>query len=45
MTYAEEIRRQVEAAPLAALPAITAALWRGLSQTRMRLRSGIVSHP
>ncbi|MCJ2087250.1 helix-turn-helix domain-containing protein [Methylobacterium sp. E-005] len=28
MTYAEEIRRQVEAAPRAALPAVTAALWR-----------------
>ena len=28
MTYAEEIRRQVEAAPCAALPAVTAALWR-----------------
>ena len=28
MNYAEEIRRQVEAAPRAALPAVTAALWR-----------------
>ena len=28
MTYAEEIRRQVEVAPRAALPAVTAALWR-----------------
>ena len=28
MTYAEEIRRQVEGAPRAALPAVTAALWR-----------------
>ena len=28
MTYADEIRRQVEAAPRAALPAVTAALWR-----------------
>ena len=28
MTYADEIRRQVEAAPCAALPAVTAALWR-----------------
>ncbi|MCJ2101234.1 helix-turn-helix domain-containing protein, partial [Methylobacterium sp. E-046] len=27
-TYADEIRRQVEAAPRAALPAVTAALWR-----------------
>ncbi|MCJ2016705.1 GntR family transcriptional regulator [Methylobacterium sp. E-065] len=28
MTYADEIRRQVEVAPRAALPAVTAALWR-----------------
>ena len=28
MTYADEIRRQVEAAPRAALPAVTALLWR-----------------
>ena len=28
MTYAEEIRRQVEAAPRAVLPAVTALLWR-----------------
>lgn len=28
MTYADEIRRQVEAAPRTALPAVTAALWR-----------------
>ena len=28
MTYADEIRRQVELAPRTALPAITAALWR-----------------
>src|ERR1700753_3287904 len=28
MNYAEEIRRQAEAAPRAALPAVTAALWR-----------------
>ena len=28
MNYAEEIRRQVEAAPRAALPAVTAVLWR-----------------
>ena len=28
MNYADEIRRQVEAAPRAALPAVTAALWR-----------------
>jgi hypothetical protein len=28
MSYADEIRRQVEAAPCAALPAVTAALWK-----------------
>ena len=28
MNYADEIRRQVEAASRAALPAVTAALWR-----------------
>jgi hypothetical protein len=28
MSYADEIRRQAEAAPRAALPAVTAALWR-----------------
>ena len=28
MNYADEIRRQAEAAPRAALPAVTAALWR-----------------
>ncbi len=32
MTYAEEILRQVEAAPCAALPAITAALWRAYGE-------------
>ena len=32
MTYAEEIRRQVEAAPRAALPAVTAALWRAYGE-------------
>ncbi|WP_306421749.1 helix-turn-helix domain-containing protein, partial [Methylobacterium trifolii] len=31
MTYAEEIRRQAEAAPRAALPAVTALLWRAYS--------------
>jgi hypothetical protein len=32
MTYAEEIRRQAEAAPCAALPAVTAALWRAYGE-------------
>ncbi len=32
MTYAEEIRRQVEAAPRAALPALTAAMWRAYGE-------------
>ncbi|MCJ2016692.1 helix-turn-helix domain-containing protein [Methylobacterium sp. E-065] len=32
MTYAEEIRRQVEVAPRAALPAVTAALWRAYGE-------------
>jgi hypothetical protein len=32
MTYAEEIRRQVEAAPRAALPAVTAALWKAYGE-------------
>ncbi|MCJ2016300.1 helix-turn-helix domain-containing protein, partial [Methylobacterium sp. E-065] len=32
MTYAEEIRRQVEAAPRVALPAVTSALWRAYGE-------------
>ncbi|MCB4806578.1 helix-turn-helix domain-containing protein [Methylobacterium brachiatum] len=32
MTYAEEIRRQAEAAPCAALPAVAAALWRAYGE-------------
>ena len=32
MNYADEIRRQVEAAPRAALPAVTAALWRAYGE-------------
>ncbi|WP_348529320.1 helix-turn-helix domain-containing protein [Methylobacterium mesophilicum] len=32
MTYAEEIRRQAETAPRAALPAVTAALWRAYGE-------------
>ncbi|MGU3663179.1 helix-turn-helix domain-containing protein [Methylobacterium sp. A49B] len=32
MTYAEEIRRQAETAPCAALPAVTAALWRAYGE-------------
>ena len=32
MTYANEIRRQAEAAPRAALPAVTAALWRAFGE-------------
>ncbi|MCJ2016865.1 helix-turn-helix domain-containing protein [Methylobacterium sp. E-065] len=32
MTYADEIRRQVEAAPRAALSAVTAALWRAFGE-------------
>ena len=35
MNYAEEIRRQVEAAPRAALPAVTAALWRAYGEGRV----------
>ena len=35
MTYAEEIRRQVEAAPRAALPAVTVALWRAYGEGRV----------
>jgi diguanylate cyclase (GGDEF)-like protein len=32
MNYADEIRRQAEAAPRAALPAVTAALWRAYGE-------------
>ena len=32
MTYADEIRRQVEMAPRAALPAVTAALWKAYGE-------------
>ena len=32
MNYADEIRRQVEAAPCAALPAVTAALWKAYGE-------------
>ncbi|MGX9984599.1 helix-turn-helix domain-containing protein [Methylobacterium fujisawaense] len=35
MNYAEEIRRQAEAAPRAALPAVTAALWRAYSEGKI----------
>ena len=35
MTYAEEIRRQVETAPRAALPAVTAALWRAYGEGKV----------
>jgi len=35
MNYADEIRRQVEAAPRAALPAVTAALWRAFSEEKV----------
>jgi hypothetical protein len=35
MNYADEIRRQVEAAPRAALPTVTAALWRAFSEEKV----------
>ncbi|MCJ2061149.1 helix-turn-helix domain-containing protein [Methylobacterium sp. J-088] len=35
MTYADEIRRQVEAAPCAALPAVTALLWRAYGEGKV----------
>jgi len=35
MSFAYEIRRQAEAAPRAALPAITAALWRAFGDGRI----------
>ena len=35
MNYADEIRRQAEAAPCAALPAVTAALWRAYSEGKV----------
>jgi hypothetical protein len=35
MTYAEEIRRQAETAPRAALPAVTALLWRAYGEGKV----------
>jgi hypothetical protein len=35
MNYADEIRRQAETAPRAALPAVTAALWRAYSEGKV----------
>lgn len=35
MNYVDEIRRQAEAAPRAALPAVTAALWRAYSEGKI----------
>jgi hypothetical protein len=35
MSYADEIRRQAEAAPRAALPAVTAALWRAFGEGKV----------
>ena len=35
MNYADEIRRQAEAVPCAALPAVTAALWRAYSDGKV----------
>ena len=35
MTYADEIRRQAEVAPRAALPAVTAALWRAYGEGKV----------
>lgn len=35
MTYADEIRRQAEAAPRAGLPAVTAALWKAYGDGRV----------
>ena len=35
MSYVEEIRRQAEAAPRAALPAVTAAMWRAFNEGRI----------
>jgi len=47
MTYAEEIRRQAEEVPRAALPAITAALWRAygegqVTEARAETLSGLI---
>ena len=47
MNYADEIRRQAEAAPRAALPAVTAALWRAYSdgkitETEAETLSGLI---
>jgi hypothetical protein len=36
MNYADKIRRQAEAAPRAALPAVTAALWRAYSEGKIK---------
>src|ERR1700712_1936382 len=35
MNYADEIRRQAEAAPRTALPAVTAALWRAYGEGKV----------
>jgi hypothetical protein len=47
MNYAYEIRRQAEAAPRAALPAVTAALWKAfgeghLSESEAEALSGLI---
>ena len=47
MNYADEIRRQVEAAPRAALPAVTAALWRAygdgkVTEAEAEVLSGLI---
>ncbi|MCJ2016417.1 GntR family transcriptional regulator [Methylobacterium sp. E-065] len=47
MNYADEIRRQVEAAPRAAVPAVTAALWRAygagqVTEAEAEVLSGLI---
>ena len=47
MNYADEIRRQVEAAPRAALPAVTAALWKAygegqITEAEAEVLSGLI---
>ena len=47
MNYADEIRRQAEAAPCAALPAVTAALWRAygdgqVTEAEAEVLSGLI---
>lgn len=47
MSYADEIRRQAEAAPRAALPAVTAALWRAygdgqVTEAEAEVLSGLI---